>query len=83
MRLPELDDQHEAGQRQREREPDTSAHALAVNEACPECDENRTDELDHERNPDLDTMDREEVRPLHEREAADTEREEERELRAP
>ena len=82
VRLPDLHDQHEAGQRQREGEPDAPPNLLAVDEACPEPHQDRSDELDHERDPDRDAVDGEEVRPLHERETADAEDHEERELTA-
>jgi hypothetical protein len=52
----------------------------AVDEAGPERDEDRAHELDHERDPDLDAVDGEEVRPLHEREPADAERDEQEQL---
>jgi hypothetical protein len=53
---------------------------LAVNEPRPQCDQERADELDHERDSDCHTVDRVEVRPLHERKAADAERDQEREV---
>ena len=44
--VPDLDDQREAGKRDRERGPDTSAHGFVENEARPERDEDRGDVLD-------------------------------------
>ena len=44
--VPDLDDQHEAGKRDRERGPDTSAHGFVVDEARPDRDEDRGDVLD-------------------------------------
>jgi hypothetical protein len=70
----------ESREREHQREPDASSHVLAVDEAGPERDEDRADELDHERDPDLDAVDGEEVRPLHEREPADAERDEQDQL---
>jgi hypothetical protein len=65
---------------ERQREPDAPSHVLAVDEAGPERDENRADELDHERDPDLDAVDGKEVRPLHEGEPAHAERDEQEQL---
>jgi hypothetical protein len=83
VRSPDLDDQHQSREGERERDPDAAADVLAVHEARPERDEDRADELDHERDADLDAVNREEVRPLHERQAADAERDEEQELVLP
>jgi hypothetical protein len=80
--LPDLDDQQQPRQRERQRDPDARADLLAVDEACPQRDEDRTDELDHERDPDRDAVDREEVGPLHEREPTRAERDDQRQLRA-
>ena len=73
VRIPDLHHQHEAGQCECERDPDARAHLFAVDQARPEGDEDRSDELDHERDADLDAMDGDEVRPLHEGEPADAE----------
>ena len=61
-------------ERERQRNPDTPTDVLAVREACPERDQDRPDELDHERDADGDAVNRKEVRPLNEREPADAER---------
>ena len=66
--VPDLDDQREAGKRDRERGPDTSAHGFVEDEARPERDEDRGDVLDQQSDPDVEAVDREEVGPLHERE---------------
>ena len=75
----EVDDHREADERQRERDPDPAAHGLVEDVARPERDE-RGEVLDQQRDPDREPVDREEVEPLHEREPADPEHGEERQL---
>ena len=76
----QVDDHREAGERQRKRDPDPAAHVLVEDVARPERDEQRAEVLDQQRDPDREPVDREEVEPLHEREPADPEDGEERQL---
>jgi hypothetical protein len=78
--VPDADDQHEAHQREPERGPDPTAHVLAVDEARPQRDEQRREVLDQQCDADREPVDREEIEPLHEREACEAEDEEERQL---
>ena len=77
---PDLDDEREAGERKGEGEPDPSAHVLAIDEPRPERDEERREVLEEERDPDRQPVDRDEVEPLHEREPADAEQDEQGKL---
>ncbi len=78
--MREVDDQRQPGERERERDPDPPAHLLVEDVARPERDEERPEVLDQQRDPDREPVDREEVEPLHEGEAADAEHREERQL---
>jgi hypothetical protein len=53
---------------------------LAEDDERVESDEDGRDVLDHERDPDRQASDRDEVRPLNECDAADPERHQERQL---
>ena len=64
-------------------ESEMRLHLLAVDEPRPEGDENRTDELDQQRDADLEPVDGEEVRPLDQREPAGAEDREQQELASP
>jgi hypothetical protein len=57
-----------------------AADRLVPAEARPECDEHRRRELEQEADADRQPVDRDEVKPLHEREAADPVEDEERHL---
>ena len=81
--VPDLHDQGQACKCESECGPDALPDGLVVDEARPECDEDRADELDQQGDPDLEPVDREEVRPLHEREPADAEREQQRQVLDP
>ena len=76
----QVDDHPEADQRERERDPDAPPHVLVEDVAGPQRDEQRSQVLDQQRDPDGEPVDREEVEPLHEREPADPEDGEERQL---
>ena len=77
---PDVDDQREPDEGERQREPDPATDRLLEDVARPEGDEERREILDEERDPDREPVDREEVEPLHEREPADPEEGEERQL---
>ena len=77
---PELNDEREARQAQRDGDPDASPNVLSVDEAREERDEERRGELDEQRDADREVLDRHEVEPLHERDADEAERDEEEQL---
>ena len=79
---PQLDDEREPGEAQRDRDPDPPSDVLLVDEPREERDEQRRGELDEERDADREVLDRDEVEPLHERDADEAERDEEEELAA-
>ena len=78
--LPDLDDQREPGEGEAERQPDASPHALVQDVPRPERDEQRREVLDQQRDAHRQPVDREEIEPLHERDAGDAEDGEEQEL---
>ena len=78
--LADVDDQRQPDEREGEREPDAAAHAFVEDVARPERDDQRRDVLDQERDPDREPVNREEVEPLHQGEAADPPDGEKREL---
>ena len=78
----DVDDQREPGEGEHERDPDPVVDVLPEDEARPERDEQRRDVLDQQRDPDVEPADREQVEELHEREAADPEGDERRQLAA-
>ena len=69
----DVDDQAEARQRERERQPDTPPHMRVLHEPRPQGDEERREVLDQQGDPDREPVDRQEVEELHEREAAHSE----------
>ena len=77
---PQLDDEREPGEAQRDRDPDPPPDVLLVDEPGEERDEERRGELDEERDADGEVLDRDEVEPLHERDADEAEGDEEEEL---
>ena len=79
---PELHDQHQPGEAQRQGDPDPRAHPLVPGEPRPDGDEDRRKVLDQQRFADRQTVDREEIRPLNQCEPADPERREQDELTA-
>jgi ribonuclease E len=79
---PDLDDQRQARERQREGDPEPWPNWAVDDEPHPERDEERGQVLDQQRDPDLEPVDRQEVEPLDEREPADPEDGEEGELAA-
>ncbi len=79
---PELHHQRQAGEREREREPDAAAHVLVPERPRPDRDEKRAEVLDQERDADLQPVDGEEVEELDERDADDAEEGEPGELAA-
>src|SRR5581483_8023409 len=79
---PEVDDEREPAEREPERSPDPTPDRLLHDEARPERDEQRAEVLDHERDADLEPVDREEVEELDERDAEHAEGGEEEELAA-
>jgi hypothetical protein len=81
--VADVDDEREADEGQRERKPDAPAHALVEDVPRRERDGERGDVLDQERDPDCESVEREEVEPLHEGEAADPPHDEERKLAPP
>jgi hypothetical protein len=81
--FPELDHQCEAGKRERQRSPDPPAYPLVAERRRVDRDEERPEVLDQQRDPDLESVDREEVEELHERDAADAEHREAQDLVAP
>src|SRR5581483_5419322 len=56
--------EHEADERQRQRRPEAPADALLLDEARPQGDEERAEEDEYERDPDLEPPDREQVQEL-------------------
>src|SRR5207344_2291721 len=80
---PELDHEREASQTQRHGDPDAAPNVLLVDEASEERDEERRGELDQQRDADRQVLDRNEVEPLHERDADQAERDEEKQLAPP
>ena len=81
-RAPDLDNKREPGQCQGQRQPDPPAHRLMQDVTGPERDEHGRDVLDQEGDSDLESVDGEEVEPLHEGQPADAEDDEVRELTA-
>ena len=79
---PDLGDERESGERERQREPYPAAYVLVPGVPCPQGDEDRRGELEQQRDPDRQPVDGDEVEPLHEREAADAVEEKERDLPA-
>jgi hypothetical protein len=77
-----VDDQREAGERERDRRPDPVPHRLLEHEARVQRDEHRRRVLDQERDADVEPPDRDQVEELHEREAGDPEDDEPRQLGA-
>ena len=77
---PQLDDEREPGEAERDGDPDPPPDVLLVDEPREERDEERGRELDEERDPDRQVLDRDEVEPLHERDADQAEGDEEEEL---
>ena len=69
--LPHLVDEAEPDERERERGPDAPADRLVPDEARPERDEHRRRELEEQADADRQSLDRDEVEPLDEREADD------------
>ena len=67
--MPDLDDQGQAREREGERRPDAPADGFVEDEPSPERDEDRRDVLNQQRDPDVEPVDREEVRPLDNGEA--------------
>src|SRR6266540_2219229 len=78
--VPDLDDQGQTSEREGQRGPDSPPDRLVEDEPRPERDEDRADELDEESDPDLEPVDRKEVRPLHKSKAADAESDEQRQF---
>ena len=77
---PDLDHEPETGDAERHGHPDPSANLLLVDEAREERDEERGGELDEQRDAHREVLDRDEIEPLHERDADEPERDEEEEL---
>ena len=69
-----------AAEGERQRQPDPPPHRLMEDIARPKRDEERGEVLDEQRDPDREPVDRQEVEPLHEREPAHPEHEQERQL---
>jgi hypothetical protein len=61
-------------------DPDALANRCVLHEPRPQCDEQRCEVLDEQRNANRKAVDGEEVEELHEREAAHAERDEVRQL---
>ena len=78
--LPDLGDEDDASHGERQCRPDTPSHGLVPDEHGPERDEHRRRELEQQADPDRETLDRDEVQPLDEREADDPVEDEERHL---
>src|SRR4029079_6049236 len=70
---PDLRDEREPGEGQRERVPKPPPNGLVDEEARPERDQHRSEVLDDERNPDVEVRDRREIEEVDEGEAADPE----------
>ena len=79
---PQLDDEREPRETHGDRDPDAPPYVLLVDEPREERDEERRGELDEERDSDGEVLDRHEVQPLHERDADESEGDEEDELAA-
>ncbi len=70
---PDLGDEREAAEGQRERVPEPPSYGLVDEEARPERDQHGGEVLDDERDPDVEVRDRREVEEVDEGEAADPE----------
>ena len=70
---PELDDERETDHRQDERQPEPAPDRLLVDRPGPERDQDRSEVLEQQRDPDRQPPDRDEVEPLHECDACDPE----------
>src|SRR4029077_3256887 len=77
--VPDLDDEGEPCERDCECGPDATANGLVKDEARPECDEDRCDVLDQQRDSDVQPVNRKEVGPLNDGES-DAESDQEREV---
>src|SRR5439155_6685247 len=77
---PQVDDEGQPAERQRERDPQPAADVLLEHEVGEERDQQWAEVLDQQRYADLQAMDGEEVEELHERDAEDAERGDEGEL---
>ena len=71
--MPEVDDERQATEGERKRDPDPPAHVFFHREPREERDEQRTEVLDQKRDADLETVDRKEVEELDEGDAEDPE----------
>ena len=80
--VPDLRHEREAAEHEREGGPDAPAHRLVPGEPCPQRDQHRRRELEEQPDPDRQPVDRDEVEPLHEREADDAVEREPAELAA-
>jgi hypothetical protein len=78
--VPDLDDEREAGQGQREREPQAAPDRFVDEEARPDGDQHGSEVLDDEGDPDVEMGDRREVEEVDEGEPGDAEEEEEPEV---
>ena len=80
--VPEVDDERQSDERERQRDPDPPANMLLQHEEGEERDEQRAEVLDQQRDADLEPVDREEVEELDERDAEDAEHREVERARA-
>ena len=69
--MPDLRDEGQAADHETERRPHAAPHRLVPGEPDPERDQHRGAELEEQADPDRQALDRDEVEPLHDREADD------------